>query len=101
MTKQRRSFPLSSNARLQVSCPIKAIAKPKPAARLGWSSPLRRWVIQLQQECNGVTPQRKVLAPEQQKIQQLEARIARLGREKSILKKATALLMSDEHERTR
>ncbi|EGH26995.1 hypothetical protein PSYMO_38128, partial [Pseudomonas amygdali pv. mori str. 301020] len=33
----------------------------------------------------------KALTPEQQKIQELEARIARLEREKSILKKATAL----------
>ncbi len=48
-----------------------------------------------------VTPQSKALTPEQQKIQELEARIARLEREKSILKKATALLMSEEHERMR
>ncbi|RMU85273.1 hypothetical protein ALP22_04824, partial [Pseudomonas coronafaciens pv. porri] len=64
-------------------------------------SALRRWVSQLQQERNGVTPQSKALTPEQQKIQELEARIARLEREKSILKKATALLMSEEHERMR
>ncbi|MDK9757381.1 hypothetical protein KIV40_18760 [Vibrio sp. D173a] len=42
----------------------------------------------------------KALTPEQQKIQELEARISRLEREKSILKKATALLMSDELERS-
>jgi len=63
-------------------------------------SALRRWVNQLQQERNGVTPQSKALTPEQQKIQELEPRIARLEREKSILK-ATALLMSEEHECTR
>ncbi len=50
-------------------------------------SALRRWANQLQQEHNGVTPQTKALTPEQQKIQELEARIARLEREKSILKK--------------
>lgn len=33
-----------------------------------------------------MTPQNKALTPEQQKIQELEARIARLEREKSILK---------------
>jgi len=49
-------------------------------------STLRRWVNQLQQERSGVTPQTKALMPEQQKIQGLEARIARLEREKSILK---------------
>ncbi|SET64494.1 transposase [Pseudomonas sp. NFR09] len=64
-------------------------------------SALRRWVNQLQQERNGVIAQSKALKPEQQKIRELEARIARLEREKSILKKATALLMSEEHKRTR
>ena len=48
-------------------------------------STLRRWVDQVQQERQGVTPQSKALTPEQQKIQELEARIARLEREKSIL----------------
>ena len=64
-------------------------------------SALRRWVGQLQQERGGVTPTSKALTPEQQKIQELEARINRLEREKSILKKATALLMAEEHERSR
>ncbi len=45
--------------------------------------------------------QSKALTPEQQTIQELEARINRLEREKAILKKATALLMSDEFNRTR
>ena len=49
-------------------------------------SALRRWVDQVQKERQGVTPQSKALTPEQQKIQELEARIARLEREKSILK---------------
>ncbi len=64
-------------------------------------SALRRWVSQLLQERAGVTPQSKALTPEQQKIQELEARIARLEREKTILKKATALLMSEDLERSR
>ncbi len=62
---------------------------------------LRRWVEQLRLERAGSTPMSKALTPEQQKIQELEARISRLEREKSILKKATALLMSDELERSR
>ncbi len=49
-------------------------------------SALRRWVKQLQQERDGVTPKSKAL-PEQQKIQELEARINRLEREKAILKR--------------
>lgn len=63
---------------------------------------LRRWVDQLKIERGGETPTVKALTPEQKKIQELEARINRLEREKSILKKATtALLMSDELERSR
>ncbi len=64
-------------------------------------SALRRWVKQLKQERGGVTPISKALTPEQQKIQELEARINRLEREKLILKKATELLMAEEHERSR
>jgi len=64
-------------------------------------SALRRWVKQLQEERLGVTPKSKALTPEQQKIQELEAKIDGLERKKTILKKATALLMSDEFNRTR
>lgn len=60
---------------------------------------MRRWVDQLRAERKGVTPQSKAITPEQQKIQVLEARINRLEREKAILKKATALLMSEEIDR--
>ncbi len=40
------------------------------------------------------------MMPDQQRIQELEARIERLEGEKSILNKATALLMSEGIERT-
>jgi len=53
-------------------------------------------VQQLSDKRGGTTPTSKALTPEQKKIQALEARVNRLEREKSILKKATALLMSDE-----
>ena len=57
---------------------------------------MRRWVEQLEQERNGRTPVRsKALTPEQQRIQELEQQVRKLEREKEILKKATALLMSD------
>ena len=62
---------------------------------------LRRWVDQLRIERDGGTPKGKALTPEQQKIQELEARVNRLEREKAILKKATALLMADELDRSR
>lgn len=57
---------------------------------------LRRWIEQMKAERQGVTPKSKALTPEQQKIQELEARIRRLEQEKSILKKASALLLNDE-----
>ena len=57
---------------------------------------LRRWVEQLRAERNGKTPEKsKAMTPDQQRIQELEAKIPRIEREKEILKKATALLMSD------
>lgn len=62
---------------------------------------VRTWVRQLDAERRGTTPKSKALTPEQQRIQELEARVNRLEREKAILKKATALLMSDELKSTR
>ena len=100
MTKQRRSF--SAEFKREAAGLVLNQGHIEASRSPGVvESALRRWVNQLQQERTGVTPQSKALTPEQQKIQELEARIARLEREKSILKKATALLMSEEHERTR
>lgn len=62
---------------------------------------VRKWVNQLEAERGGSTPSSKALTPEQQRIQELEARVNRLEREKAILKKATALLMSDDLKSTR
>ena len=102
MTKQRRSF-TAQFKREAADLVLKQNYSYIEASRsLGiGESALRRWVGQVQKEHQGVTPQSKALTPEQQKIQELEARIARLEREKSILKKATALLMSEDHERLR
>ncbi len=59
-------------------------------------SGMRKWVKQLRAERNGNTPiGSKALTPEHQRIQELEGLVKRLEREKEILKKATALLMSD------
>ena len=102
MTKQRRTFSPEFK-REPADLVLKQNYSFTEASRslsVGESA-LRRWVDQLQKERTGVTPQSKALTPEQQKIQELEARIARLEREKSILKKATALLMSEDLERTR
>lgn len=59
-------------------------------------SAIRKWVKQLKQERGGLTPLgAKALTPEHQRIQELEAKIRRIERENEIIKKATALLMSD------
>lgn len=57
---------------------------------------MRRWVDQLRKERAGATPVgSKALTPEQKRIQELEAQVRRLEREKEIFKKATALIMAD------
>ena len=59
---------------------------------------MRRWVNQLRLERSGGTPAgAKALTGDQQEIQRLKKQVTQLEREKDILKKATALLMSDSH----
>ena len=62
---------------------------------------MARWVKQLQNEYSGVTPKAQALTADQIRIQELEAQVKKLEREKTILKKATALLMSDEMQHLR
>ncbi|WP_152690388.1 IS3 family transposase [Pseudomonas fluorescens] len=88
MTKQRRSFSAEFKREAAGLVLDQGYSHIEACRSLGVvESALRRWVNQLQQERSGVTPQTKALTPEQQKIQELEARIARLEREKSIFKK--------------
>ena len=57
---------------------------------------LGEWVRRVKQERTGQAPASgKALTPDQQRIQELEAKVRRIEREKEILKKATTLLMSD------
>ena len=58
-------------------------------------STMEYWVRQLRQERQGETPKASALTPEQRRIQELEKQVRKLETEKEILKKATALLMSD------
>jgi transposase len=102
MTKQRRSF--SPEFKQQAACLVldQGYSYTEASRSVGvGESVLRRWVQQLQLERQDVTPQGKAMTADQQRIQELEARIERLEREKAILKKATALLMSEGIERTR
>jgi len=58
-------------------------------------STLDRWVWQLRQERNGATPSASALTPEHKRIKELEKHIRKIEEHNDILKKATALLMSD------
>ena len=60
---------------------------------------MRRWVRQFESERGGMTPTAKAFTSEQQQIQALEAKIKQIEWENGILKKATALLMSDTIKR--
>jgi len=102
MGKQRRTF--SVEFKHEAACLVLdqgySISQACQAVGVG-DTAMRKWVNQLQVERGGGTPASKAMTPEQQRIQQLEAQVRRLEQEKTILKKATALLMSDEMNRTR
>ena len=58
-------------------------------------STMDRWVRQLRDERDGRTPKATAMTPEQRRIKELEKRIRDIEEQNEILKKATALLMSD------
>ena len=62
-------------------------------------STIDRWVRQLRQERNGITPKATAMTPDQQRIKELEKHIRKIEEHNEILKKATALLMSDSWNR--
>ncbi len=71
---------------------IKAAAE---AMNVGKST-MNKWVSLLRKERQGIkTTSGTAMTADQRKIQELEKRIKRIELEKEILKKATALLMSD------
>ena len=97
MTTKRREFSPEFKREAAQLVLDQSYSIPQACESLGvGTTALRRWVKQLAQERQGFTPKAKALTPEQQQIQALEKRIKRLELEKKILKKATALLMSDE-----
>jgi transposase len=58
-------------------------------------STMDKWVRQLREERQGKTPKAAPITPEQIEIRELKKKLARLEEHNEILKKATALLMSD------
>jgi len=64
-------------------------------------STMEYWVRKLRSERAGSTPKGEALTPEQREIQELKRRLRRAEEEKEMLKKATALLMSDSLSNSR
>lgn len=64
------------------------------AMNVGYST-IGKWVKQLREERQGQAPKAAPMTPEQIEIRELKKKIERIELEKEILKKATALLMSD------
>ncbi|MCV6183357.1 IS3 family transposase [Pseudomonas aeruginosa] len=88
MSKQRRTFSAEFKREAAALVLDQGYSHIDACRSLGVvDSALRRWVKQLEAERQGVTPKSKALTPEQQKIQELEARINRLERLKAIFKK--------------
>lgn len=58
-------------------------------------STMDKWVRQLREERSGKSPKASPMTPEQIEIRELKKKIARIEEHNEILKKATALLMSD------
>ena len=58
-------------------------------------STMTRWVKQLRDERRGNIPKASPITPEQIEIRELKKKLQRIEMENEILKKATALLMSD------
>ncbi len=54
-----------------------------------------KWIRLLKKERNGIETQSTLISDDQRRIKQLERENQRLKEEKEILKKATALLISD------
>ena len=64
-------------------------------------STMDKWVRQLREERKGGMPSGSPMTPEQRRIRELERELKRVEEEKEILKKATALLMSDSLNNSR
>lgn len=96
MIKTRRTFTpeFKQESALLVINQNYSIREAASAMNVGKST-MDKWVRQLKSEYNGTVSHPNAISPDQRKIQELEKRIKRIELEKEILKKATALLMSD------
>ena len=100
--KNRSSFSPEFKLEAAQLVTVKGYSVKEAALAMGVSdSAMRAWVKQLKSERQGISPKASPLTPEQQKIRELERKIKRIEEEKEILKKATALWMSDSLNNSR
>ncbi|ETS99214.1 IS3 family transposase [Providencia alcalifaciens] len=64
-------------------------------------STMDKWVRQLKLERKGISPKASPMTPEQVEIRELKKKIVQLEEHNEILKKATALVMSDSLNNSR
>ncbi len=64
-------------------------------------STMDNWVRQLRKERQGISPKASPMTPEQIEIRELKKKLAQIEQHNEILKKATALLMSDSLNNSR
>ena len=62
---------------------------------------LRRWVKQWKEEHEGIAPSAQALTSEQRRIQELEAKVSQLERERDLLKRSTAFFVKELDRSTR
>nr|AHA59171.1 transposase [Photobacterium gaetbulicola Gung47] len=77
-----------------------SVAEAAKAMNVGKST-MDKWVRQLKEERQGVSPKASPMTQEQIEIRELKKKLARLEEHNEILKKATALLMSDSLNNSR
>ena len=98
--RQRRAF--SPEFRLEAAQLVVdkgyTVREASEAMNVG-SSSMDRWVAQLRMGRNGETPRGAAMTADQQRIKELEKQVRRLEEHNTILKKASALLMSDSLNR--
>ncbi len=103
MTKRsRRTF--SSEFKLEAAQLVLdqdySVAEAAKAMNVGKST-MDKWVRQLKEERQGISPKASPMTAEQIEIRELKKKLARLEEHNEILKKATALLMSDSLNNSR
>lgn len=95
-TRTRRTF--SPEFRLEAAQLVidqdYSVRQAAEAMNVGKST-MDKWVRQLREERSGKSPKASPMTPEQIEIRELKKKIARIEEHNEILKKATALLMSD------